>query len=46
MGDDLRGILTLLNALWERPIADLDTLLFEERNAALLKKYNLDLVDG
>jgi len=46
MSDDLHGILTLLNALWEKPIADLDALLFEERNAALLKKYNLELVDG
>jgi hypothetical protein len=31
----------LLNALWEKPIADLEFLLFQERNDKLCAKYNI-----
>jgi hypothetical protein len=33
----------VLNGLWEKPITDLSTLFYEERNALLLRKYNLEL---
>ena len=39
---DLRSIQALLNGLWEKPITDLSTLFYEEQNAVLLQKYNLE----
>ena len=45
MNVDLRVILKFLNALWNKPIVDFGTLLYEERNAVVLKKYNLALVE-
>ena len=32
-----------LNALWEKPFTDLTKLLYEEKNEALMAKYNLRL---
>ncbi len=45
MGVDMRSIQMLLNMLWEKPTADLRTLLYEERNPALLQRYNLEFVE-
>lgn len=46
MGNDMRDVKTLLNRLWEKPPADLRALLYDERNPALLQKYNLEFVEA
>ncbi len=43
MTNDMQELQQLFNALWEKPIADLTRLLYEERNPILLSKYNLHL---
>jgi hypothetical protein len=43
MSADLQTMQVVLNGLWEKPITDLSTLFYEERNALLLRKYNLEL---
>jgi len=43
---DMCSMQTLLNPLWQKPCADLCALLFEERNPALLQKYNLEFVEA
>jgi len=43
MSADLQTMQLVLNGLWEKPIGDLSTLFYEERNAVLLRKYNLEL---
>ncbi len=39
---DLRSVQAALNGVWEKPIADLSALLYEERNTILLQKYDLE----
>jgi hypothetical protein len=46
MSIDLRSPQSALNTIWEKPIADLRLLLYDERNPILLRKYNLELSDG
>ena len=46
MSYDLRTFQTALNLVWEKPLADLRLLLYSERNASLLQRYDLELVDG
>ena len=46
MGADMRSLQALINTLWEKPIADLQALLYEERNPALLQKYDLEFAEG
>jgi len=41
MFSDFRSFKQRLNALWEKPTADLSGLLYEDLNPALLGKYNL-----
>jgi hypothetical protein len=41
MFSDFGMFKTCLNALWEKPVADLRKLLYEDRSAPLLKKYAL-----
>ena len=41
MFSDFRTFKTCLNALWEKPTADLRSLLYADRNPALLNKYAL-----
>jgi hypothetical protein len=41
MFSDFRTFKSCLNALWEKPTADLRNLLYEKRNPALLNKYAL-----
>jgi hypothetical protein len=41
MFSDFRAFKTCLNALWEKPTADLRSLLYEDHNLALLNKYAL-----
>jgi hypothetical protein len=41
MFSDFRSFNQRLSALWEKPIADLSGLLYEDRNCVLLRKYNL-----
>ena len=43
MFSDFRTCKERLNALWEKPMADLYGLLYERRNPILLGKYNLSL---
>jgi hypothetical protein len=43
MFSDFRAIKRCLDALWENPIEELSTLLYRDRNAILLAKYNLRL---
>ncbi len=43
MFSDFRNFKTCLNALWEKPIADLRKLLYEDRNAPLLKQIRPDM---
>ena len=44
MFSDFRTFKTCLNALWEKPTTDLRSLLYEDRNPALLSKYALTCV--
>ena len=44
MFSDFRTFKTCLNALCEKPTADPGSLLYEDRNPALLKKYSLTCV--
>jgi hypothetical protein len=41
MFSDFRSFKERLNALWEKPTADLRELLYENKNTTLLAKYNL-----
>ena len=41
MINDIAGIETALNALWEHPLKTLGELLWEEKNIGLVTKYNL-----
>jgi hypothetical protein len=41
MFSDFRTCKERLNALWEKPMADLNELLSTQRNPVLLRKYNL-----
>jgi len=41
MQQDLEQMRSVLQALWEKPISDMNILLFVEKNNTLLKKYNL-----
>jgi hypothetical protein len=45
MVGDYAELQTRLNVLWEKPLADMDSLFFQQRNVKLLEKYNLYLVD-
>lgn len=46
MSIDLHSMQVLLNGLWEKPIADLSALFYEEQNAVLLRRYNVELAEG
>jgi hypothetical protein len=41
---DFAQIQVCLNNLWQKPIADLRTLLFKDHNPKLLSKYNLTIL--
>ena len=40
---DIGQLEIILNDLWEKPIKDLDRMIFGERNSTILGFYNLDL---
>lgn len=44
MKSDIEELETLLNELWDKVIEDLERLFFNERNAILLQKYNINLL--
>ena len=41
MHDDFFQLQESLNAIWEKPLADLQQLLYEEHNDVLMQKYDL-----
>jgi hypothetical protein len=43
MWQDMAEFQANLNRLWEKPIRDLEKLLYEDKNKTLLQKYNLEL---
>jgi hypothetical protein len=45
MGTDMRSLQGALNTIWQKPIADLCGLLYEDRNPILLQEYDIELVD-
>jgi len=40
---DIGTIEIIFNKLWNKPIDNLKTLLFKDKNKTLLKKYNISL---
>lgn len=46
MLDDLKELTRCLDALWDKPIKDLDKLLFVDKNETLLKHYNISFTNS
>jgi len=44
MRNDLTEIKQVLQALWQKPINDMNELLYVQKNEILLKKYNLEFI--
>ena len=44
MKSDLKEMKQVLQALWQKPINDMNELLYNQKNEVLLKKYNLEFL--
>jgi hypothetical protein len=46
MIEDFVELQSVLNIVWEKPIENLTTLIYHERNKKILEKYNLEVADS
>lgn len=42
---DFASLQSILNSVWKRPLHDIETLQYEERNPVLMARYNLTIAD-